>query len=59
MIRPMLAAAGIGVVAVGEEPGAVEEVAQALELLLELGVDINHVDKNGETAMHPSDEFRP
>ncbi|MCA9141815.1 MAG: ankyrin repeat domain-containing protein [Planctomycetales bacterium] len=49
---PLLAAAGIGVTAVGEEPGTEEEVAAAIQYLLELGADLNVVDDNGETAMH-------
>ena len=32
----------------GEEP----EVLEAAQMLLELGIDINAVDANGETAMH-------
>ncbi len=48
----LMAAAGIGVIAVGEHPGSEEEVEQAIRLLVRLGVDINAVDKNGETAMH-------
>ena len=48
----LMAAAGVGVIAVGEEPGTEEEVDQAIEMLVELGIDINTVDKNGETAMH-------
>lgn len=48
----MMAAAGVGVVAVGEEAGTEEEVDRAIEILAELGVDPNVVDNNGETAMH-------
>jgi len=48
----LMAAAGIGVVAVGEEPGTEEEVEEAIKMLVELGLDVNAVDKNGETAMH-------
>ena len=47
-----MAAAGVGVTAVGEEPGTEAEVCRALRLLAELGFDPNHVDENGETAMH-------
>jgi uncharacterized protein len=49
---PLLAAAGIGVMAPGEEPGTDEEVVEALKYLLQLGADVNAVDDNGETAMH-------
>ena len=49
---PLLAAAGIGTIAPGEEAGSEEEILEALEYLLKLGADINAVDKNGETAMH-------
>ena len=49
---PLLAAAGIGTLAPGEEAGTEEEALQAVQLLLELGADINHVDDNGETTMH-------
>ena len=48
----LMAAAGVGVVAVGEEAGTVVEVNHAIELLVELGLDVNVVDKNRETAMH-------
>jgi uncharacterized protein len=36
----------------GEEAGTEEEVLAAVNYLLELGADVNAVDKNGETAMH-------
>jgi ankyrin repeat protein len=49
---PLLAAAGIGTLAPGEEAGTEEEALEAVRLLLELGADINAVDDNGETAMH-------
>jgi uncharacterized protein len=55
---PLLAAAGVGVLAPGEEPGTDEEVVETLKYLLELGAGyppggwINAVDDNGETAMH-------
>jgi ankyrin repeat protein len=49
---PILAAAGIGTMAPGEEAGTEEECLEAVKYLLELGADINTVDKNGETAMH-------
>lgn len=51
-VTPLLAAAGIGVFAVGEEPGTPEEVIATLRLLCSLGMDVNHIDGNGETAMH-------
>ena len=49
---PLLAAAGIGVMAPGEEPGTDEEVVAVLQYLVGLGADVNAVDDNGETAMH-------
>ncbi len=49
---PLLAAAGMGVRAPGEERGTEVEALSALRLLLELGADVNAVDANGETAMH-------
>ncbi|MCY2986094.1 MAG: ankyrin repeat domain-containing protein [Planctomycetota bacterium] len=49
---PLLAAAGIGTTAVGEEPGTESEVLETLELLLGLGADVNSIDNNKESAMH-------
>jgi len=49
---PLLAAAGIGTRAPGEEAGTEDEGLAAVKYLLTLGADINAVDKNGETCMH-------
>lgn len=49
---PLMAAAGIGVTAVGEEAGTEPEVLAAVQFLFDLGGDVNTVDENGETAMH-------
>lgn len=46
----------------GARAGSEEEVLQVIELLLDLGVDIDAVDENGETAMHAAayrDRFKP
>ncbi len=48
----LMACAGIGVRAVGEEAGTELEVLETLEYLIELGLDVNAVDENNETAMH-------
>ena len=49
---PLMAAAGVGCLAPGEEAGTETEAIEAVALALELGGDVNAVDDNGETAMH-------
>lgn len=49
---PLLAAAGVGLTAPGEEPGSEAEALATLTWLLDLGADINAVDQRGETVMH-------
>jgi ankyrin repeat protein len=48
----MIVAAGLGTRSPGEDAGTEEEIVAALQAALDLGVDINAVDNNGETAMH-------
>ncbi len=48
----LMAAAGVGVRAVGEEAGTEPEVIDALKFLISHGLDVNTVDANQETAMH-------
>jgi ankyrin repeat protein len=49
---PLMVAAGIWARSPGEDAGTETEVLEALQVLLDLGADLNAVDKNGETAMH-------
>jgi ankyrin repeat protein len=49
---PLMVAAGLGTQSPGEDPGTEPEVLEAVALALELGNDLNAVDKNGETVMH-------
>ena len=49
---PLMAAAGVGTSAPGEDPGTEAEVREAAEVALKFGGDLNAVDRNGETAMH-------
>jgi len=49
---PLMAAAGLGCVSPGEDPGTPEETLAAVELALKLGGDLNAVDNYGDTAMH-------
>jgi ankyrin repeat protein len=48
----LMVAAGIASRSPGEDPGTERETVDTLQALLDLGVDINAVDNNGETAMH-------
>jgi ankyrin repeat protein len=49
---PLMAAAGLATRSPGEDAGTETEVLEAVQVALNLGNDINAVDKNGETAMH-------
>ncbi len=49
---PLMVAAGIGTNSPPEDPGTEAEVVEAIKVALELGNDINVVDKNGESVMH-------
>jgi ankyrin repeat protein len=48
----LMVAAGLGTSSPGEDPGTEAEVLDAVRLALDLGLNINAVDDNGETAMH-------
>jgi ankyrin repeat protein len=49
----LMAAAGVGIWAPGENPGTHAECLAAMELALEAGGgDVNAIDLNGETALH-------
>jgi uncharacterized protein len=49
---PLMAAAGLGCLAPGEEAGTEDEAVEAVKLAIALGNDVNAVDDKGETAMH-------
>ena len=49
---PLMVAAGVGTRSPGEDAGTNDEVLAAVKVAIELGNDVNAVDKNGETAMH-------
>ena len=51
-ITPLMAAAGQPTRSPGEDAGTESEVLEAVRVALDLGADVNAVDKNGETAMH-------
>ena len=49
---PLMAAAGVGIWAPGENTGTHEEALAAVRIAVEAGGDVNAVDKEGETALH-------
>jgi len=49
---PLMVAAGLGTRYPGQDAGLEDEVVEAMQVALDLGNDINAVDRNGETAMH-------
>lgn len=49
---PFLAAAGLGTQEPAEEAGEEGESLEAVQLLLDLGADVNEKNNNGDTAMH-------
>ena len=49
---PILVAAGVGARSDGEDPGSEPEMVEAIKVALDLGANINDVDKNGDTVMH-------
>jgi ankyrin repeat protein len=52
-VTPLMAAAGVGIWAPGENPGTHEEALAAVTLAYEVGGgDINDVSTKGETALH-------
>ena len=48
----LMVAAGLGTSSPGEDPGTEAEVLEAVQVALGLGIGIDAVDANGETAMH-------
>ena len=48
----LMAAAGVGIWKIGENPGTNEEALAAVALAWELGNDVNAADGNGDTALH-------
>jgi ankyrin repeat protein len=49
---PLMAAAGVGIWAVGESPGTNDEAFEAVKVALELGGDVRAVNDFGYTALH-------
>ena len=48
----LMVAAGLGTSSPSEDPGTEAEVLEAVSVALEIGLDIDAVDAEGETAMH-------
>ena len=51
-VTPLMAAAGVGIWKIGENPGTNDEALEAVELAWKLGNDVNAADANGDTALH-------
>jgi ankyrin repeat protein len=49
---PLMEAAGLASRSPGEDAGTESEVLEAVQVLLDLGADLNAVDKNGESVLH-------
>ncbi len=49
---PLMAAAGVGLWVLGENPGTVEEVAQSVKVCLDAGGNPAEANANGETPLH-------
>jgi ankyrin repeat protein len=49
---PLMAAAGLGTHEPGADPGTEAEAFEAVKVALELGNDVNAVNKDGDTPMH-------
>ncbi len=49
---PLMAAAGVGIWKIGENPGTNDQAFSAVALAWELGNDVNAADANGDTALH-------
>ena len=49
---PLMAAAGLGTTEPLEEAGEENEAVEAVNMLLDLGADINGINNEGDTAMH-------
>ena len=48
----LMAAAGVGIWAVGESPGTNDEALEAVKLLVDRGAEVNAVNDYGYTALH-------
>ena len=48
----LMVAAGVGIASPGEDGGTEEEAFDCLQVVLDVGGDINALDDNGETALH-------
>tara|TARA_B110000014_G_scaffold258183_1_gene243906 strand:- start:651 stop:1445 length:795 start_codon:yes stop_codon:yes gene_type:complete len=48
----LMAAAGVGIWKIGENPGTNDQAFSAVALAWELGNDVNAADANGDTALH-------